>query len=84
MVQKAVEMGASALCPVLTQHHAGLALNLERMRANVIEAAEQCGILSIAAVEEPLPLERFLNDRNASACWSSAMRTPKTGCGRNP
>jgi 16S rRNA (uracil1498-N3)-methyltransferase len=33
------------------------------MRANVIEAAQQCGILSIADVAEPLPLERFLNDR---------------------
>ncbi len=67
MVQKAVEMGASALCPVLTQHTQVSRINLERMRANVIEAAEQCGILSIAAVEEPLPLERFLNDRNASS-----------------
>jgi 16S rRNA (uracil1498-N3)-methyltransferase len=34
-----------------------------RMRANVIEAAEQCGILSIAAVAEPLPLERWLGQR---------------------
>jgi 16S rRNA (uracil1498-N3)-methyltransferase len=67
MVQKAVEMGASALCPVLTQHTQVSRINLERMRANVIEAAEQCGILSIAAVEEPLPLERFLNDRDANS-----------------
>jgi 16S rRNA (uracil1498-N3)-methyltransferase len=33
------------------------------MRANVIEAAEQCGILSIAAVAEPVPLERYLGQR---------------------
>jgi 16S rRNA (uracil1498-N3)-methyltransferase len=35
------------------------------MRANVIEAAEQCGILSLAAVEEPMPLEQFLAHRQA-------------------
>jgi 16S rRNA (uracil1498-N3)-methyltransferase len=63
MAQKAVEMGASALWPVLTQHTQVSRLNLERMRANVIEAAEQCGILQIATVEEPLPLERFLSKR---------------------
>ena len=39
-------------------------LNTERMRANVIEAAEQCGILSIAAVEEPVALERWLAARS--------------------
>jgi 16S rRNA (uracil1498-N3)-methyltransferase len=65
MVQKAVEMGASRLQPVLTRFTQVSRVNLERMRANVIEAAEQCGILTLAAVEEPLPLERFLNARSA-------------------
>src|SRR5437588_1623719 len=63
MVQKAVEMGVSSLQPVLTRFTQVARVNGERMRANVIEAAEQCGILSIAEVAEPLPLERFLNDR---------------------
>jgi 16S rRNA (uracil1498-N3)-methyltransferase len=66
MVQKAVEMGAAALCPVLTQHTQVSRINLERMQANVIEAAEQCGILTIAAVEEPKPLDRFLHMRDAN------------------
>ncbi len=48
MVQKAVEMGASSLQPVLTRFTQVSRVNGERMRANVIEAAEQCGILSIA------------------------------------
>jgi 16S rRNA (uracil1498-N3)-methyltransferase len=65
MVQKAVEMGAAALAPVLTQHTQVSRVNLERMRANVIEAAEQCGILSIASVEDPVALERFLQTRDA-------------------
>src|SRR3982074_813420 len=63
MVQKAVEMGASSLQPVLTRFTQVARVNGERMRANVIEAAEQCGILSIAAVAEPAPLERGLGQR---------------------
>src|SRR6516162_199286 len=55
MVQKTVEMGASRLQPVLTRFTQVSRVNGDRMRANVIEAAEQCGILSIADVAEPLP-----------------------------
>ena len=63
MVQKAVEMGASSLQPVLTRHTQVSRVNSERMRANVIEAAEQCGILSLADVAEPVPLDRYLGQR---------------------
>jgi 16S rRNA (uracil1498-N3)-methyltransferase len=65
MVQKAVEMGASRLEPVLTRFTQVSRVNGDRMRANVIEAAEQCGILSIATVADPVPLERYLAGRNA-------------------
>jgi len=64
MVQKAVEMGASSLQPVLTRFTQVSRVNRDRMRANVIEAAEQCGILSIATVAEPVPLERYLGERD--------------------
>ena len=64
MVQKAVEMGASSLQPVLTRFTQVNRVNGERMRANVIEAAEQCGILSVASVAEPLPLDRYLDQRD--------------------
>jgi len=63
MVQKAVEMGASTLQPVVTRHTQVSRVNSERMRANVIEAAEQCGILSLAAVAEPVALDRYLGER---------------------
>jgi 16S rRNA (uracil1498-N3)-methyltransferase len=63
MVQKAVEMGASSLQPVLTRFTQVSRVNSERMRANVIEAAEQCGILSIADVAEPMTLDRYLGGR---------------------
>jgi 16S rRNA (uracil1498-N3)-methyltransferase len=64
MVQKAVEMGAASLQPVLTRHTQVSRVNGERMRANVIEAAEQCGILSLAEVAEPVALDRFLDKRD--------------------
>jgi 16S rRNA (uracil1498-N3)-methyltransferase len=64
MVQKAVEMGAAALQPVLTRFTQVNRVNLERMRANVIEAAEQCGILALATVEEPVALDRWVSRRN--------------------
>jgi 16S rRNA (uracil1498-N3)-methyltransferase len=63
MVQKAVEMGASSLQPVLTRFTQVARVNNERMRANVIEAAEQCGILSIAEVAETVTLDRYLDAR---------------------
>ena len=63
MVQKAVEMGASRLQPVLTRHTQVSRVNSERMRANVIEAAEQCGILSLADVAKPVALDRYLGAR---------------------
>lgn len=65
MVQKAVEMGVSRLVPALTRHAQVARVNLARMRANAIEAAEQCGILSIPAIADPLPLEQLLASRDA-------------------
>jgi 16S rRNA (uracil1498-N3)-methyltransferase len=64
MVQKAIEMGAAKLQPVVTRHTQTSRVNTERMRANVVEAAEQCGILSIADVAEPLNLHKFLDQRD--------------------
>jgi len=63
MVQKAVEMGASRLQPVLTRHTQVTRVNLERMQANAIEAAEQCGILTLPEIAAPISLERLLAER---------------------
>lgn len=60
MVQKATEMGVARLRPVITRHTQAERVNTERMRANAIEAAEQCGILRIPNVVEPVKLERAL------------------------
>src|ERR1700722_16838015 len=66
MGQKAVETGASRRQPVLTRFTQVSRVNSERMRANVIEAAEQCGILGIAEVADPKPLDRYLSQREAA------------------
>ncbi len=60
MVQKAVEMGATLLQPVLTRHTKAERVNTERMRANAIEAAEQCGILALPRIAAPAKLESLL------------------------
>jgi 16S rRNA (uracil1498-N3)-methyltransferase len=62
MIQKAVEMGAARLQPVLTRRTQAQRVNLERMRANAIEAAEQCGIMTIPQIDDTITLERLLRD----------------------
>jgi 16S rRNA (uracil1498-N3)-methyltransferase len=64
MVQKAVEMGAARLQPVLTAHAQASRVNLERMQANAIEAAEQCGILTLPDIAAPLEFDRLLATRD--------------------
>ena len=68
MVQKATELGVRRLIPVLTRHTIAERVNLDRMRANVVEAAEQCGILRIPEVAEPVKLAALL------ATWDEARR----------
>ena len=66
MVQKAVEMGVSRLQPVLTRHGQVGRVNIERMRANAIEAAEQCGILALPDVAVPVALMAYLGERDGA------------------
>jgi 16S rRNA (uracil1498-N3)-methyltransferase len=61
LVQKAVEMGAGLLQPVMTQHVQGKITSIERLQANVIEAAEQCGVLGIPDVLAPKRLGDVLD-----------------------
>ena len=66
MVQKATELGARVLQPVMTERTVAERVNLERMRANVVEAAEQCGILEVPEVREPVAL------KDALEAWDSS------------
>jgi 16S rRNA (uracil1498-N3)-methyltransferase len=60
LVQKAVEMGAGTLVPVITQHTQLAKPGIDRLRANAVEAAEQCGILAIPDVRDAVKLEQLL------------------------
>jgi 16S rRNA (uracil1498-N3)-methyltransferase len=68
MVQKATELGARRLRPVMTARTIAERVNLERMRANVIEAAEQCNLVFVPEVLEPQPLAKVI------ALWEPSRR----------
>jgi 16S rRNA (uracil1498-N3)-methyltransferase len=60
VVQKATELGARVLQPVLTRRTIARRVNLERMRANAVEAAEQSGRTDIPELRELVAFERLL------------------------
>jgi 16S rRNA (uracil1498-N3)-methyltransferase len=60
LAQKAVEMGVGILQPVITRYTQGDRINLDRLRANAVEAAEQCGILAIPDCPGPERLPQAL------------------------
>jgi 16S rRNA (uracil1498-N3)-methyltransferase len=60
MVQKATELGVRRLCPVLTRHTIAERVNTDRLTANAVEAAEQCGVLWVPEVAAPAKLEAAL------------------------
>ena len=64
LVEKAVELGVARLLPVITQRTIVDKLNLDRLRAHIVEAAEQCGRTSLAVIEEPVKLESLLKNRD--------------------
>ena len=65
LVQKAVEMGASRLQPVITRHTQVARVNTERMRANAIEAAQQCGVLTLPEIKEPVAFKTIAGSDDA-------------------
>jgi 16S rRNA (uracil1498-N3)-methyltransferase len=76
LVQKAVEMGTGVLQPVITQHTQVGRIGIERIEANAVEAAEQCGVLAIPDVREAVKLDRLLalwpQDRRLIFCDEDA------------
>ncbi|MFA5989574.1 MAG: 16S rRNA (uracil(1498)-N(3))-methyltransferase [Sphingomonas sp.] len=85
LAEKACELGVDRLLPVITQRTVVDRLNLDRLRAHMIEAAEQCGRTALPALAEPTkltamlrdwPAERtlFFADENGGAQAAAAMR----------
>ncbi len=60
MVQKATELGVRRLRPVITARTIAERVNLDRMRANAVEAAEQCNLVFVPEVLEPVKLAAAL------------------------
>jgi 16S rRNA (uracil1498-N3)-methyltransferase len=79
VVQKATELGVSALQPLITEHTHIERLNMDRMRANVVEAAEQCELLHLPQVSEAISLDAALSksfsDRQIIFCDEAAPIT---------
>ncbi|MEG6508737.1 16S rRNA (uracil(1498)-N(3))-methyltransferase [Methyloligella sp. 2.7D] len=65
MAQKATEMGVSRLQPVIMRHTVAERVRIDRLEANAVEAAEQCGVLRVPEVDEPVKLPKLLQNWNA-------------------
>jgi len=65
LVEKATELGAARLIPVMTRRTVAERVKLERLEAIAIEAAEQCGRTVLPEIAEPQPLARWLEQRDA-------------------
>ena len=61
VAEKATELGVAVLQPIVTHHTVVDRVNVERLRANAVEAAEQTERLSVPEVRQPLPLDRLLD-----------------------
>jgi 16S rRNA (uracil1498-N3)-methyltransferase len=64
LVEKATELGAARLLPVITQRTIVDRVKLERLEAIAIEAAEQCGRTRLPEIAEPVKLDAFLKQRD--------------------
>src|SRR4051794_7454521 len=65
LVEKATELGAARLIPVITQRTIAERVKLERLGTIAIEAAEQCGRTVLPEIAEPRPLKRLLDERDS-------------------
>jgi 16S rRNA (uracil1498-N3)-methyltransferase len=66
LIEKATELGAARLIPIMTQRTIAERVRLERLQAIAIEAAEQCGRTLLPEISEPLPLPHLLQYRDPS------------------
>ena len=80
LVQKATELGVSGLWPVFTRHTQMARVNTDRLRVNAIEAAEQCGRLSVPEIFEPAAFDdaiaRWPRDRRLLLCEERGTAPP--------
>jgi 16S rRNA (uracil1498-N3)-methyltransferase len=61
IAEKATELGVAVIWPVITRRTIIERVNLERLRAHAVEAAEQCGLLAVPELREPVELDEVLD-----------------------
>jgi 16S rRNA (uracil1498-N3)-methyltransferase len=66
LVEKATELGAARLMPVITGRTIAERVRLERLESIVIEAAEQCGRTILPDIAEPVDLKALLDRRDSA------------------
>jgi 16S rRNA (uracil1498-N3)-methyltransferase len=80
LIQKSTELGIRTLQPITTEHTVVHKINYDRLRANAIEAAEQCGRTCLPEVKEIRPLKELLANWNSEHplifCDESGGGTP--------
>ncbi len=80
IAEKACELGCRRVVPIFTRNTSSERVNTDRLRAHAIEAAEQCGLVSVPEIAEPLPLETLLadwpDDRQILFCDETGPRPP--------
>ena len=74
LVEKATELGAARLIPVITQRTIAERVKLERLEAIAIEAAEQCGRTGLPEIAEPVTMKALLDDWEAADSISPTRR----------
>ena len=62
LIEKATELGAARLVPVMTQRTVAERVRLDRLESIAIEAAEQCGRTRVPEIAEPMKLARFIKE----------------------
>lgn len=72
IAQKATEMGVRTIWPVITNRTSVARVNLDRLKANAIEAAEQCDAVDVPEIRPPQSLDHVLKtwdpDRRIMYC----------------
>ncbi len=62
MMQKATEMGAGIIQPIITQYTQNPKINIDKIKANVIEAAQQCEVLNLPKIEQAVRLKNLVEN----------------------
>lgn len=76
IIEKATELGASVIWPVITRHTNSERVRIDRLQTIAREAAEQCGRLGLPELKQPAPLMDALADWPTDSPGNSPGNSP--------